>query len=357
MADLSYYSARELLELIKARRMSVRELTESSIARIEAVDRRLNAVPVRRFAESTEEARQTDELIENGVPAGPLIGLPITVKESFDVGGCPTTFGIPNYKDNIAVRDSAAVARLRRAGAIILGKTNVPVGLADWQSFNPLYGRTNNPFDILRTPGGSSGGSAAAVAAGMTSIELGSDIAGSVRNPAHYCGVCAHKPTYGIIPLTGHALPADLVVPKIAAAGPLARNIEDLVLTFEVLAAPEPQDEEVWKPNLRRSSRQRLDQFVVGLMTSHPRSSVDDEIQTMIESVGRSLEREGATLIRRVPSIDFDLAHDCFVKLVRAETTSREPDSAYQHYLSEQNHVVESKYDTLVNQAGTIGFR
>jgi amidase len=356
MTEFAYHSAREVIQLIRSRELTALDLTESIIARIEAIDGYLNAVPVRRFSDALEDARRVDRLIASDERLGPLVGLPITVKEAFDVERCPTTFGIPGYKDNIAARDSVAVARLRKAGAIILGKTNVPVGLADWQSFNPLYGRTNNPFDISRTPGGSSGGSAAALAAGMTFIELGSDIGGSVRNPAHYCGVCAHKPTYGIIPLTGHALPGDLVVPKIAAAGPMARNVEDLILTFNLLVAAEPRDEAVWKPNLPRSSRERLSQFTVGVMTGHPLSEVADEIQASIEGAAQSLQRQGSTAIRRIPPIDYERAHECFVKLLRAETTSREPDSAYQEYLSNSNRA-GSKYDTLVAGAATLGFR
>jgi Asp-tRNA(Asn)/Glu-tRNA(Gln) amidotransferase A subunit family amidase len=168
----------------------------------------------------------------------------MTVKESFDLPGTPTCWGFPQYKDNIAQKPAVAVQRLLDAGAVVFGKTNVPVALGDWQSFNPVYGTTNNPWDLSRTPGGSSGGASAALAAGMTPLELGSDIGASIRNPAHYCGVYGHKPTWGVVPMHGHQLPGVRCIDSldIAVAGPLARSAQDLQLAMQVLTTPRSAD-------------------------------------------------------------------------------------------------------------------
>ena len=181
--------------------------------------------------------------------------MPATIKESYNITGLPTTWGLPILKDNIAQDDALAVDRLKAAGAIFLGKTNVPLGLSDIQSYNEIYGQTNNPWDPLRTPGGSSGGSAAALAAGLTALECGSDIAGSIRTPAHYCGVYGHKPTWGIFPPQGHSVPGQVAGSDLAVCGPLARSAEDLALALELIAGPEPLEAPGWRLELERADR------------------------------------------------------------------------------------------------------
>src|SRR4029450_2488808 len=165
------------------------ELTERYIERIERLDGEINAVVVRDFDGARAAARTADARLAPGEPAGPPHGVPLTTKESYNVAGLPTTWGIPLFKDNVATHDAEVVTRLRRAGALFLGKTNVPFSLGDFQSYNDLYGVTRNPWDLERTPGGSSGGSAAALAAGLAGLECGSDIRGALRNAAHCCGV------------------------------------------------------------------------------------------------------------------------------------------------------------------------
>src|SRR5690349_1179914 len=174
--------------------------------------------------------------------AGPLAGIPITVKESYNVAGLATTGGFTAQKNFIAAEDALAVARVKAAGAVVLGKTNVPVGLADWQSYNDIYGVTGNPFDPARTPGGSSGGSSAALAAGYGPLSLGSDIGGSLRSPAHFCGVYAHKPTYALVPSRGHTPPPFPPLPfdrDLAVIGPMARSAGDLSDLLDVIAGPD----------------------------------------------------------------------------------------------------------------------
>ncbi|SVB67716.1 uncharacterized protein METZ01_LOCUS220570, partial [marine metagenome] len=207
MTELHFASAIELAEKIKLREISAVELLDHFLDRVEKFNPMLNAIIWMDVDSARARARSADDALAKGEDWGPLHGVPMTVKEAFNLAGSPTTWGKPEMKDNIPKSNSVVVDRFLSAGAIIFGKTNVPIDLADWQSFNEFYGTTNNPWDIKLTPGGSSGGSAAALAAGMTGLEAGSDIGASIRNPAHYCGVFGHKPTLGIVPGDGHALP------------------------------------------------------------------------------------------------------------------------------------------------------
>src|SRR5271165_6565542 len=232
-AQWAYRSAGELAKSLQKREVSALELADQFIDRIEALDGELNAVPVRDFARAREAARQADAALARGERL-PLLGVPVTIKESYNVAGLPTTWGIPAAKDFIPPEDALAVSRLKAAGAIVLGKTNVPLGLGDWQSYNDIYGTTKNPWDRTRSPGGSSGGSSAALAAGFGPLSLGSDIGGSLRVPAHFCGVCAHKPTFDLVPFRGHTPPG---VPAwagtyLAVLSPMARSVDDLVLAL-----------------------------------------------------------------------------------------------------------------------------
>ncbi|WP_254602698.1 amidase family protein, partial [Sphingomonas bacterium] len=206
-----------------------------AIGRIEARDGPLNAVVIRDFERARATAADLDRRVAAGFDA-PLLGVAMTVKEAFDVAGLPTSWGFPHARDAIATADAPAVRRLKDAGAIILGKTNVAPGLADWQSDNLVHGRTSNPHDHARTAGGSSGGSAAALAGGMVPLELGSDIGGSIRIPAHFCGVWGHKPTYGAIGADGHRFPGtDGADPALGVIGPMARDPDDLAAALDVL--------------------------------------------------------------------------------------------------------------------------
>src|SRR5579862_290499 len=223
---LDYGSVSELRALLDARMISATELFEHSVGRIEALDFRINAVVVRDFERARAAAGAADAALARG-ERRPLLGIPMTVKESFNVAGLPTTWGLPVGRDWRVAEDAVAVARLKTAGAVILGKTNLAAAIADWQSFNPIYGTTNNPWDLGRTPGGSSGGSAAALACGFGPLSLGSDMGGSLRAPADYCGVYAHKPTLGLVPARGQNRPGTPPLPResdLAVVGPMARS-------------------------------------------------------------------------------------------------------------------------------------
>ena len=229
-----------------------------------------------------------------------------------------STWGSPAFTDWIAPRDSVGVARLKGAGSVILGKTNIPPFLADWQSDNPVYGRTNHPLDPSRTPGGSSGGAAAALAAGMVPLEFGSDIGGSIRVPSAFCGVYGHKPSYNLIPQRGHA-PAGLdgADTVLAVIGPMARSAADLALALDVLAGPEPHEAVGYRLDLPGPRHAALKDYRVLIVEHHPAAALDPEIQAALEDVALALERAGATVARRSDLLpDLADAHGVYLSLL-----------------------------------------
>jgi amidase len=240
-SEWDYRSVEELVQALQARRISSVELVERMIARIESLDQRVNAVVVRDFDRARETAKAADIALARG-ERWPLLGVPVTVKEAFNVAGLPTTWGIPRFKDFVPKEDAVIVSRVKGAGAVILGKTNVPLLLGEMQSYNEVYGTTNNPWDLGRSPGGSSGGSAAALAAGLGPLSLGSDQGGSIRGPAHFCGVYGHKPTLWLVPDRGQSPPLVPALPSdsdLAVVGPMARTAADLALALDVVAGPD----------------------------------------------------------------------------------------------------------------------
>jgi amidase len=250
--DIATAAATELTRAIRDRQISSRELLDYLLARAEQVNPALNAIVGWDIDRARAAAVVADEATARGELTGPLHGLPMTVKDVFETEGLVTTAGAPELARYMPRTDAVAVARLKAAGAIIFGKSNTPLYAGDWQTYNDVYGRTNNPWDLSRTAGGSSGGAAAAVAAGMTPLELGSDIGGSIRNPSHYNGVYGHKPSWGIVPVRGHipGPPGSLVQVDIGVAGPIARSIADLRTALGIMAGPLPQEAAGWRLEL-----------------------------------------------------------------------------------------------------------
>ena len=307
MTDLAFRSALELAAAIRRKEVSALELTDHYIARIERYDAGINAVVVRDFERARAAARAADAALARGTVLGPLHGLPMTIKESFNLAGTPTTWGVPSFKDNIATEDAEYVRKLKGAGAHFLGKTNVPLNLGDFQSFNEIYGTTNNPWNHARIPGGSSGGSAAALAAGLTGLEAGSDIGGSIRNPAHFCGVYGHKPTWGIVPPQGQVLPGMIAPPDIAVVGPMARSAEDLALSMDLVAGADPDNVAGWKLELPRPVKQSLKDYRIAVWSTDERMPVSREIADRALQLGDTLRRLGATVSDTArPDIDLD---------------------------------------------------
>jgi amidase len=295
-----YRTVRECVAALAARQVSAVELCAQAIARIEQYDGKLNAVVVRDFERARAAAAQADAALGRG-ERRPLLGIPMTVKESFNVAGLPTTWGVAAAKGWQADEDAVTVARLKAAGAIILGKTNVPFVLADWQSYNDIYGATSNPWDTSRTPGGSSGGAAASLAAGFVPLELGSDIAGSLRAPAHFCGVFAHKPTYALVPSRGHVPPRVPAVPAevdLAVVGPMARSAADLALALDVLAGPDEPQAKAYRLALPPPRHGRLADYRVLVLDQHPLLPTGSAVRGAIGRLADRLDKTGAKVAR-----------------------------------------------------------
>jgi amidase len=293
-----------LIAALANKTVSSRELVDEAIARIETLDPKINAVVVRDFGAAREAAKAADEALARG-ERRPLLGLPMTVKEQFNIAGLPTTWGDPKFKDWQPAADALAVSRLKTAGAVILGKTNVPLQLADWQSYNDVYGTTNNPWDPTRTPGGSSGGSAAALAAGFVALELGSDIGGSLRAPAHYCGVFSHKPSLDLVPLRGGGPPGTPALPfpgDLAVAGPMARAAADLTLGLQVLAGPDELSDGIgYKLALPPVRHAELKDFRVLLIDSHPLYPTANSVRGALDRLAERLGKAGCAVSRTTP--------------------------------------------------------
>lgn len=324
--DLQWAGALDVAEAVRDGRLTALEACEAAISRIEAMDGPINAVVVRDFERAREAAKALDKAGTKGDDR-PLLGVPMTVKESNNVEGLPTTWGFEEYADWKADADSVVVSRLKKAGAIILGKTNVPVALADWQSFNPVYGQTVNPFDHNRSPGGSSGGSAAALATGMVPLEIGSDIGGSIRNPAHFCGVFGHKPTYGIVSRRGAAFPGtDGVEPPLSCVGPLARNVKDLSAALEIIQGPE--EDSGYRLALPEPRMDLLCDARVIVMDEIAGVRADKDTRDAMSSLADALSDEGADVsdcLEGVPPLA-DM-RDAYVKMLNI-VTSRGTDRA-----------------------------
>lgn len=312
-------SAIEIAAAIRAGETSAVEQLQAHWARVDALNPQVNAVIWQDREGAMAEAEACDAETAQGQSRGPLHGVPITVKESFDMKGSPTTWGMPELRDNIRHEDSDAVARYRAAGGIVYGKTNVPLKLVEWQSFNEIYGSTSNPWDLSRTSGGSSGGSGVSVATGMAALEVGSDIGSSIRNPAHYNGVYGLKPTWNAVSKKGHTLEGWYGDVDIAVAGPLARTAEDLSLAFDVLAGPGPFDASQWQLNLPVDGRRSLSEFKVALKLGDPASPVDQAYLDALAGFADKLEAARATVIRdRQPQIDSEAHFMLYLKLLGA---------------------------------------
>ena len=303
---LEFASALEAAEAIRKKHISSFELTQQTFARIDKYNPQLNAFAYQLREEALARAKRADESQASGKSLGVLHGVPVHVKESFAVAGHPCTWGIPALKDSKAPSDSEVVTRVRDAGAVLIGATNVPIGLADCQSYNQTYGTTNNPWDVKRTPGGSSGGSASALAAGLGYLSVGSDIAGSIRVPAHFCGVYAHKPTLDLVDMQGHFPGGRHQDPGfstlLAVGGPLARSAEDLLAALRVLGGPADYSAKAWKWELPAARHESLREFRVGYVLDDPYCPVIPETKTVLENTILKLEKAGAKLKRGWPA-------------------------------------------------------
>jgi len=316
-----------LARALRAREVSALELFDTAVARIERENPKINAVVVRDFDRARDAAKAAEAALVRG-DRRPLLGVPMTVKESHHVAGLPTTWGLEPFAHWIPKRDGTGITRLKEAGAVILGKTNVPPALGDWQSDNPIYGRTKNPHDPTRSPGGSSGGSAAAVASGMVPIEYGSDIGGSIRVPSHFCGIYGHKPTYGLIPLTGHSPPPmdDGAGVEFAVVGPHARTASDLDLLLGILAGPDGDDAKAYRVQLPRPRAERFGDFRVLVLDAHPICATDTIVTDAVRGVADAARKAGAKVAHESSLVpDLVSAHATYVRMLMTIITHGQP--------------------------------
>jgi amidase len=331
VSELAFNSATELAAKIQNKEISAVELLNYYLGRVDQHNGDLNAVVVDTREQALKDAQQADDDLAKGRVRGPLHGVPMTVKESFHIAGTASTWGNPALKDNVFNEDAEAVKKLKAAGANVFGKTNIPISLADFQSYNDVYGTTNNPYDHSRGPGGSSGGSAAALAAGLTGLEIGSDIGGSIRNPAHFCGVFGHKPTHGLLWMKGHAAaPKMRSTPDISVIGPLARSASDLRTSIDVIAGPDPIVARGYKLDLPDLSGRSLKDLHIGIWRADERAPVAKEVEDRVNKVAAALRDAGARLNEEArPAFDPSESHDIYGHLLQATMASRMPDADY----------------------------
>jgi amidase len=317
-----YSTATEMLTALRERRISSRELVELHLARIEARDGTLNAIPVRTPDRARAAAARADAALAKG-ERGALLGLPMTLKESTQTAGLPQSAGIEPFRDYRPAQDGPLARRVFAAGACLLGKTNIPVALGDWQADSPIYGRTHNPWDPTRTPGGSTGGGGAALAAGMTPLEIGSDIGGSIRVPGAYCGVYGHRPSETAIPRAGSFPLADLPNPAalMGVQGPLARSAADLELLFDVIAGPVDGEDAGWILALPPARHTGLGDFRVAVMPANPWVEPAADMQAKVDELAAFLTKAGAKVGHAMPAFDPGQYFSDYLTLLTAITT------------------------------------
>ncbi|OBB15274.1 amidase [Mycolicibacterium setense] len=330
----NFQSAGQLAVALRAGDVSSVELTEAAIAGIERDDAAINAICVPDFDRAREAARRADQARAQGEDQA-LLGIPVTIKESYNMAGLPTTWGIPQHREFMPAEDAVQVSRLKAAGAVVLGKTNVPFGLQDVQTFNAIYGTTNNPWEHGRTAGGSSGGSAAALASGFGALSIGSDLAGSLRTPAHFCGIYAHKPTLGLAAMRGMTPPPAPALPTeadLAVVGPMARTAGDLTLLLDVMAGPDPLTLGVAHTvTLPPPRHQALGGFRVLVLEDHPFIATSAAVRTGVNRVADALVSGGARVERHSPLLpDLAEAATLYTQLLFSGSVARFPVDAYE---------------------------
>ena len=300
MSDIVYWSARRLAAAIRARELSSRDIVEACLDRIEKVNPQINAVVQLVAERARSEADELDREAAEKRFRGPLHGVPITVKDSLDTVGIVSTGGTLGRRDFVPDRDAPVVERLRAAGAVLMGKTNTPELTFSGETNNLIYGRSNNPFDLERSPGGSSGASAAIVACGGAALELGSDTGGSIREPAHLCGITGIKPTSGRTPRSGHIVPWGGLLDSLTQIGPMARYVEDLALALPLICGPDGEDPTVVPVPFRDPARVDLSRLRIawyddnGIVSPHP------DIGRVVGETARALETAGLRIEERL---------------------------------------------------------
>ena len=304
-----------LISKIKNKEISSQELLELQFEHIAEYNSSINAVITIDKERALTKAMEADKALQQGEDWGPLHGLPITIKDAYEVKGITTTGGSKKWKEHVPKTDAVVAARLQKAGAIVFGKTNVPFLSGDWQTYNELFGVTNNPWDIHKTPGGSSGAAAAAVSVGFSSLDIGSDIGGSIRIPAHFCGVYGLKPSYGLIPKLGHIPPPPGMLSHqntLSVAGPIARSPKDIQIALSILAGASPLENKGWKLNLPPERHKKITKFRVAVWPNDPFCNVENAIADAIEELATQVGKLGATVHEDNPGVSLQMNDDIY---------------------------------------------
>jgi amidase len=318
--DPTLWSATRLAAAVRSRNLSSHELLDAFAAKIGRLNPAVNAVVTTDMDRAHDRANRADQAAARNEWLGPLHGLPFTVKDAIETGGMRSTGGAPQLADHVPAVDAPAVARLSAAGGVLFGKTNAPTWSADFQTHNELFGMTNNPWDLARTTGGSSGGSAAAVASGFGSFELGTDIGGSVRIPSSFCGVFGHKPSFGVVPQRGYLdhVGGGTIDADINVFGPLARSVEDLELLMDVLVGPVAEDAVAWRLQLPEPRSVELKGLRIGAWMDDPEASVDTEVCDVLDAAVRAFSSAGASISTERPPLRIDQVFQLFLGLTGA---------------------------------------
>ncbi len=332
MDSINNKTAVELVKAIKAKKVSAVEVLQAHLARIEARNDTINAVVTLDAERAMAHAKEADDALARGEDWGSLHGLPMTIKDSWETADLRTTAGAKEYATHVPKGDAVPVARLKAAGAIVFGKTNLPAHAADIQTDNPLFGKTNNPWDQSRTVGGSSGGAAAALATGMTPLELGSDLAGSIRVPAAMCGVYGHKPSFRAIPMLGHVPgpPGTLSEADLAVAGPLACDASDLKLAMKVLCGPSTREGTAWSLDFPKPRHRALKDYRVACWFDDPYCPVQGALRDKLEDMADALEKDGVNVDRNArPPFSLQQNHDIYYSLLAAVAAAGLPPATF----------------------------
>ncbi len=358
--DLGLASATHLARSIADRDISAVELLDLYLARADELNGPVNAIVTFDVERARKSAEAADAQTASGEPLGALHGLPITIKDAITTEGIRSTGGATELADHVPEADAPVVERVKAAGAVVFGKTNLPRWSGDIQAYNPMFGTTNNPWDLERTPGGSSGGASAAVAAGLTAFEIGTDIGGSVRIPSHFAGVCGHKPSWGIVPQRGYldrpvggTTEADVNV-----FGPIARSVDDLELVLDVIAGPTDDRATAWKLELPPARHTEIGDFRVAAWLDDPRCPVGENVATLLDSAVRSLESAGVSVDRSArPGPTIDDAWETGLPLISAATSPGRSEKEWEEQVRRANDPDLDPTARMRYQASTLYHR
>jgi amidase len=342
MGGLTLESAVNQVLAINKKKVTALELLEMHVKRIEEQNPGLNAIVHMDLDTARKKAKEADQALAEKKSLGPLHGLPMTVKDTLEVAGMPCTSGSPRLKTHVPAKHADVVQSLVDAGAVIFGKTNVPLFGGDFQSFNDVYGISSNPWNLKTTPGGSSGGAAAAVAAGLSALELGSDIAGSIRVPAHFCGIYGHKPSYGIVSQRGHVPPMPGIFTgeysldiDILVIGPLARNIDDISLVMDLITAPSQPENRAWQINLPHPRGELLSDLKIAVWPDDPVCPIDSSVGDLFSRTIDRLAAKGANLREAKPDFRMADSHALFLSSLAAVIGAGTPDKYFGEWKKE----------------------